>query len=173
MPKQPKRGASKHTGKARGRETASYLAHPQCSQLPRDGEQTAFASPPLLPDPPRSSPLRLLPPTPGCLSRLHFPDLSRTRSSSGSRCPSTDGRGRSLGGEQPRARRGDSRTSLAAERAGADVCNCRLEAAEPQWREIEAAEAAAREAFISAAAPRRTVLDLMRSDFGLFFLCFS
>lgn len=68
---------------------------------------------------------------------------------------------------------GRSRTSPAAERAGADLCNCRLEAVEPQWRETEAAEPAAREASISSCGPGRAALDLMRSDFGSFLLCFS
>lgn len=107
------------------------------------------------------------------LSRLHFPDLSRTRSSSGSRCPSADGSGRSRGQEQPRARRGSSRAAPAAERAGADPNNCRLEAAEPQWRETWAAEAAARAAFPSSRVPRRAALDLMRSHLGSSLLCFS
>lgn len=53
--KQPKRGASKLVGKARGRPAASHLTQSQFSELPRDGEQTTFAFRPLLPDPPRSA----------------------------------------------------------------------------------------------------------------------
>ena len=151
----------------------SHLAQPQCAPLPRGGDRASqFCFPSS--SPARSFPLPpLLPPTPGCLSRLHFPDLSRTRSSSGSRCPSADGSGRSRGREQPRALRGSWRASPATERAGADPSNCRLEAAEPQWRETWVAEAAARAASSSSRVPRRAALVLMRSDFGLSLLCFS
>lgn len=124
------KGSFQTRGQTAGPGGCSPLAPPHCAQVPRGGERASSASPPsLLPDPPRS------PSSPShsrWLSCLHFPDLSRTRSYSDSRCPSADGSSRSRGREQRRPRSSISRASPAAERAGADPCNCRLEAAEPQ-----------------------------------------
>lgn len=100
-------------------------------------------------------------PSPGWLSLLHFPDLSRTRSSASGRCPSADGSGRSSG----------SRVSPEAERAGSELGNCRLETPDPQ-RKPRRRRRRCGDLSLSAVA-RRAALDLKRSDFGSPLLCFS
>nr|KAF6349113.1 hypothetical protein mMyoMyo1_011669 [Myotis myotis] len=86
------------------------------------------------------------PPIPraGWLSLLHFPDLSRTRSSSSGRCPSADGSGRSSG----------SRVSREAERAGSELGNCRLETP-TRSRVTPAAEVAVRRPLPLRGCPTR------------------